>query len=318
MARFFHTEMLQQLKTWMLPIAMLVGALFYDFFASLAFLTPYLIFLMLLAPYSKLTLHRIRMPRFYLSLLAVQVFGSLAVYGLICLIDPIIAQGVFICILVPTATSAAVITGMLGGSISTLATYCLLSNFTVALISPLIFSWIGEHVSMPFFQSFGIICRQMFPLLILPFLLVLALKRFTPHLHERLRQSQQISFYLWALSLTIVMGRTVAFLVHQQAANYNREAYIALGSLVVCILQFLIGRRIGSHFANRIAGAQGLGQKNTVLAIWMAQTYLNPITSVGAASYVVWQNTINSWQLWYKRHKDQQTLHRHHTRETAA
>ena len=300
MARFFHIEMLQQLKTWMLPIAMLVGALFYDFFSSLAFLTPYLIFLMLLAPYSKLTLHRIRMPRFYLSLLAVQVFGSLAIYGLIRPIDPIIAQGVFICILVPTATSAAVITGMLGGSISTLATYCLLSNFTVALISPLIFSWIGEHVSMPFLQSFGIICRQMFPLLILPFLLVLALKRFTPRLHERLRQSQQIS------------------LVHQPAANYNREAYIALGSLVVCILQFLIGRRIGSHFANRIAGAQGLGQKNTVLAIWMAQTYLNPITSVGAASYVVWQNTINSWQLWYKRHKDQQTIHRHHSRETAA
>ena len=156
----------------------------------------------------------------------------------------------------------------------------------------------------------------MFPLLILPFLLVIALKRFTPRIHERLRRNQQISFYLWALSLTIVMGRTVAFLVEQQAANYNREIWIAFGSLVVCILQFLIGRRIGSHFANRIAGAQGLGQKNTVLAIWMAQTYLNPITSVGAASYVVWQNTINSWQLWHKRHKDTQTLRRHASENT--
>lgn len=310
MARFFNMAMLQRFKTWMLPIAMLTGALFYGFFASLAFLTPYLIFLMLLAPYSKLTFHRIRMTRFHLSLLAVQVFGSLAVYGLVCLFDPVIAQGVFICILVPTATSAAVITGMLGGSITTLATYCLLSNFTVALLSPLIFSWVGEHVSMPFLQSFGIICRQMFPLLILPFLLVIALKRFVPRAHEKLRRSQQISFYLWALSLTIVMGNTVSFLVRQEAANYSREVWIAGGALAVCVLQFLIGRRIGARFANRIAGAQGLGQKNTVLAIWMAQTYLNPITSVGAASYVVWQNLINSWQLWHKRRKDDRTLGR--------
>jgi bile acid:Na+ symporter, BASS family len=44
-----------------------------------------------------------------------------------------------------------------------------------------------------------------------------------------------------------------------------------------------------------------LGQKNTVLAIWMAVTYLNPLSSVGPCSYVVWQNIINSWQLWKKR-----------------
>jgi len=44
-----------------------------------------------------------------------------------------------------------------------------------------------------------------------------------------------------------------------------------------------------------------LGQKNTVLAIWMAVTYLNPLSSVGPGSYVVWQNIINSWQLWKKR-----------------
>ena len=30
---------------------------------------------------------------------------------------------------------------------------------------------------------------------------------------------------------------------------------------------------------------QALGQKNTVLAIWMAVTYLNPLSSVGPGSY---------------------------------
>ena len=47
-------------------------------------------------------------------------------------------------------------------------------------------------------------------------------------------------------------------------------------SLAVCCGQFYIGRRIGARCGDKIAGAQGLGQKNTVLAIWMALTYLHP------------------------------------------
>jgi BASS family bile acid:Na+ symporter len=68
-------------------------------------------------------------------------------------------------------------------------------------------------------------------------------------------------------------------------------------------LQFYIGRRIGRHCGDKIAGAQGLGQKNTVLAIWMSLTFLNPISAVGPAAYVAWQNTINSLQLYFKARK---------------
>ena len=47
-----------------------------------------------------------------------------------------------------------------------------------------------------------------------------------------------------------------------------------------------------------------MGQKNTILAIWMSQAYLNPIASVGPASYVLWQNIINSYQIALKNHRD--------------
>ena len=144
----------------------------------------------------------------------------------------------------------------------------------------------------------------MIPLLIFPLVTAMLLKRFVPKVHRELKSRQQISFYLWAVSLTIVMGNTVAFIVNQQNPNYRNEVFIALCALIVCCLQFLVGRRLGGHFHNKIAGAQGLGQKNTVLAIWMALTYLDPVASIGPASYVIWQNTINSWQLWFKRHKE--------------
>ena len=186
-----------------------------------------------------------------------------------------------------------------------LATYTLLSNLTVATLSPLVFSLIGSQTALPFFESFGIVCRQMVPLLILPFVIAVLLKRFAPRIHRQLRERQQISFYLWAVALTIVMGNTVAFLMKQDASNYVNEIWMALLALAVCCAQFLAGRRIGRRYRNKIAGAQGLGQKNTILAIWMAQTYLTPIASVGPAAYVIWQNLINSYQLWAKRHREQ-------------
>ena len=79
---------------------------------------------------------------------------------------------------------------------------------------------------------------------------------------------------------------------------------IAFAGLVTCCLQFYLGKRIGGAYNDRISGGQALGQKNTVLAIWMAVTYLNPLSSVGPGSYVVWQNIINSYQLWKKRKKE--------------
>ena len=75
---------------------------------------------------------------------------------------------------------------------------------------------------------------------------------------------------------------------------------LALISLVVCCLQFYVGRKIGARFGDKVAGAQGLGQKNTILALWVSLTYLNPIISIAPAAYIAWQNIINSTQLYLK------------------
>ena len=265
--------MLQKLKTYMLPIAMIVGAIFYKYVESVSFLTPYLIFSMLLITYCKLSLRNMNISPLHFWLLSIQIFGSLLVYYFLLPLDSMIAEGTFICIFAPTATAAAVITGMLGGDIACLATYSLLSNMTVALTSPII----------------------------LPFIAAIFLRKFFPKAHNALQNRQSISFYMWAISLTIVMGKTVSFIINQGSGNIKEEILIALFALIACIAQFVIGKWVGYKNNNLIAGGQGLGQKNTVLAIWMALIYLHPLASIGPASYVVWQNSINSWQLWKKQ-----------------
>ena len=196
-----------------------------------------------------------------------------------------------VCFICPTATAAAVITGKLGGSASSLTTYTLLSNLLAAVAVPLLFPLVEPHANLSFFSAFLLILSKVFPLLLCPFFLACLLRY-----HE-------MAFYLWAVALAIVTGQTVRSLCNSEAEPLV-ELWIALAGLLTCAIQFFLGKRIGSYYDDRISAGQALGQKNTVLAIWMAYTYLHPLSSVGPGSYVLWQNLFNSWQLWKKAKKE--------------
>jgi len=212
--------------------------------------------------------------------------------------DEVVAQGAMICILAPTATSAVVIARMLGGNVSSLASYTLVSNLSVVIVAPIIFSLIGYHSEIPFIDSLLIIFRKVFFVLILPFFFSLVLRKVFPLAHEFIRKQQSVSFYLWNVALIIVTAKTVMFILSQNGENYFTEIMIALTTMLICVFQFITGRYLGSKYNDTVAGGQGLGQKNTVLAIWMAQTYLNPLSSLGPGAYVLWQNIVNSYQVW--------------------
>ena len=292
---------LKFVKDWTLPLAIISGTIFYKFFSLLAPITPYLIFCMLLVTFCKLSPRKVRLNHLHIWLVAIQIVGCIAIYLALYKYNPTFAQGAMICILAPTATSAPVITGILGGSVASITTYTLIGNLMVAIAAPVIFSFIGPHSDLLFLDSFVLICKKVMPLLILPLLIAWGIQKFAPKVHKKIVSFHLLSFYLWAFALMVVMGKTVSFLINQENPDIATELLIAFASLIICCLQFVAGRKIGSKYNKTIAGGQGLMQKNTILAIWMALTFLNPISSVGPASYVVWQNTINSWQLWKRR-----------------
>lgn len=293
---------LQRYKNLVLPVAMLAGAAFYKWMGYLTFLSPYLIFVMLLITYCKVEPHDFRMGRFQGVLLCLQMSLSAAVYFLLDGWNHTVSTGVFISVFIPTATAAPVITSMLGGSITRTATYSLACNLVVAVAGPAILAAIGEHHDMTFSQSFNLICSRVFPLLIMPMVLAFVLRYTWRRVHDFIANHQPVSFYIWALSLFIVMGSSVSFVVKNfKLENVVTMIALALGALVVCLVQFYLGRKLGRRFGDAVSGGQSLGQKNTLFGIWVAMTYLNPISSIAPASYVVWQNIMNSIQL--MRHK---------------
>ncbi len=299
----------QKIKPWMLPISMLCGILFHSAIDAVQFLSPYLIFVMLLITFCRIRPAEFRIGRLTLCVVAVQLLGGIGIYFLLAPFNSDIAEGAMICALCPTATAAPVITGMLGGSIATLVSISLLSNLGTAIVAPPFFAYIGEStgIDISFAEAFTTIAMKVGPLIILPVIVAFAMLYFTPRLHKTISERQSISFYIWAVALVIVVGRAVSFAMSEPADRIPEMILLALISGAVCIGQFVIGRKIGRRYGDRIAGAQGLGQKNTVLAIWMAVTYLNPIASIAPAAYVAWQNTINSMQIYLKERRDAQS-----------
>ncbi|MDR0907505.1 MAG: transporter [Rikenellaceae bacterium] len=301
-----------------MPVAMVVGLVLHSLVGQLDFLTPYLIFAMLFFPFCGVRLSDLKITKLHIYLLVFQAVVSVGVYFALRPLDPVLAQGAMICTIAPTATSAVVVAAMLGARVSTMLSYSLLINVAVAVGAPLFFSAIAPDLStispdlsavappdggVSFWVSFVTILRRVIPILVLPFVASLLLRRFAPRLANGVQRYGRVSFWLWLVALTIVTGKVVGFISAQEGLTLGRGLMFAGVGLVACLVQFGVGRYIGRRTGDTVAGGQSLGQKNTILAIWLAQTYLNPLSSIAPASYVLWQNLVNTYQLWRRTHR---------------
>lgn len=167
--------------------------------------------------------------------------GAFLAYLLLYRFNKIVAEGVMVCIICPTATAAAVITSKLGGSAASLTTYTLLGNIGAAIAVPILFPLIEVNPDVSFWGAFWVILSKVFPLLICPFLAAWLLSKFLPKVHQKLLGYHELAFYLWAVSLAIVTAQTLYSLLNDPADGFT-EIMIAVGALIACCLQFFLGR----------------------------------------------------------------------------
>ena len=306
-------------KDWTLPVSMGAGALLYLLFAyvpqldeaALFFdpvmeaILPLFMFLVLFVTFCKVDFHKMRPVWWHLW---VSIFNLLFVGIVMALIlslhlkaeKLVLMEALLMCIISPCATAAAVVTQKLGGSLEQTTTYTFLSNFITVLLVPVCFPMIEKGADISFMSAFLKILYQVVVLLVVPMLLAYLVKHTMHRLHQKILSVKDLSFYLWGCSLMIVTGTTVKNILHAEASVLFL-AMIALLGLVLCIIQFAVGRFIGHFFGRAQEAGQALGQKNTAFAIWLGITYLNPLSSVGPGCYILWQNIINSFEIWQER-----------------
>ncbi len=258
--------------------------------------TPFFIFAMLFCTFCRVNIRDMKPSWLHLWLMVAQLVGAFAVYGLLQPLGDTVAQGGMICVLAPMAMGAVVIAGMLGANVATMATHSLVCNIAIAFVAPPLLSAWGNGTC-----TVMEILARVAPLLIAPFVVSQLCRWVTPKVACWFGSHAQISFYIWLFSLIVIMGKTTTFIIKSGTEYLSTEIVLAAVAFVICVAQFAFGHWLGQRYGDRAAGGQAFGQKNTVLAIWLAQSFLNPLSCVAPTAYIVWQNIVNSYQIYKHR-----------------
>jgi len=309
------------LKDWTLPLSMVVGTISYialtqiealngtkvALAATVPYLLPTLIFVMLLFSYCKIEPRDLKPCLWHLWLILIQMAEvALMVWWLRNnegsewrpLFESWLA--VFIA---PMAAVGAVVTQKIGGNAATATTYTIISSTFTAIAVPLVYPLVEPSIGMTFMELFLKILSRVFPTIMAPLAIALCLKWLMPKMHKFVAEkSKDYSFYLWGICTAVNTAQIIRSIVSSPGSETMVVWICASVGMIVCI-QFIIGKRIGTTYNDTIAAGQGLAQKNTVLSIWMAMSFLNPQAAIGPGACLLWQNIFNSWQIWDHQRK---------------
>lgn len=305
-------------RKFALPCSLVLGALGYLIFANVPFLQPLgdavgprlvelmpvVLFALLYVTFCKIEIKEMKPKAWHFVLQLIRTSLALLMVIAICLFGKnyetkVILEGAFICFICPTAAAVAVVTEKLGGSIGSLTTYTVIANIFTMIIIPSLFPMVEKGADVSFLYMSMMVFRNVTTVLVVPLLLALLSRKFLPRFVDKVKSVKDLGFYMWCFNLTILMGETVRNILHATVSGWIL-ALLLFVPLLVCLIQFAIGKAVGRHWDASISGGQALGQKNTIVGIWLTLTFLNPLAAVASGAYVVWQNLVNGWQLWYK------------------
>lgn len=305
-------------RKFALPCSLVLGASGYLIFANVPFLQPLgdavgprlvelmpvVLFALLYVTFCKIEIKEMKPKAWHFVLQLIRTSLALLMVIAICLFGKnyeakVILEGAFICFICPTAAAVAVVTEKLGGSIGSLTTYTVIANIFTMIIIPSLFPMVEKGADVSFLYMSMMVFRNVTTVLVVPLLFALLSRKFLPRFVDKVKSVKDLGFYMWCFNLTILMGETVRNILHATVSG-RILALLLFVPLLVCLIQFAIGKAVGRHWDANISGGQALGQKNTIVGIWLTLTFLNPLAAVAPGAYVVWQNLVNGWQLWYK------------------
>jgi BASS family bile acid:Na+ symporter len=190
----------------------------------------------------------------------------------------------------PTATAAPVITGLLGGDVGFVSVSLLGSNLISAFLLPPLLALAGGG-QIPSTSSFF---ARTLALVLVPLALATIARR-SPWTSGPLARLRSLSFPLWLAALVLAGAKTSDFL-RAHPTGIRSVLAIAVGTALLCAIHFSAGRALGGKERALEAG-QSLGQKNTMLTLWLGLSAFGPVPALGPAFYVLWHNVWNAFQM---------------------
>ncbi len=199
----------------------------------------------------------------------------------------------FVLGIAPCAAASPVLAQFMRTDIAFVTTSVILTNPLSALCIPLILPLIltvDKHIHvldvlLPVVMVVG-----------LPLFLSSIVKNTSKSLTKYLLRFKQISFYLFLVNVWIGCGKASYFIQHEHSSSWDIFVKIAATTGIISLINFKVGEYLVAGEI-KMAGGLSLGRKNTMFALWVCLTFIDPIVAMGPIFYVIFQNSYNTWQI---------------------
>jgi len=151
--------------------------------------------------------------------------------------------------------------------------------------------------------SLGNLVYPVLSLVFLPLIASQIIQQAPLQLKQTVARLEFISFPLFLTNIVIACGNASFFVQNNQEVIGQELIGIFLLVSGLCVVQFQIGALIGKQ-NNPLTYSLALGRKNTMIGLWMALSYFNPVIALGPIFYIVLHNMYNSYQIWQVERKN--------------
>ena len=302
--------MKQQLRSISMVLAFVLGAIFHREIATFTWWLPIGIAVMLSITFIGIDVQKLRPSWMHLRLLvAIQVMGVGSWYIVREAGYPVLAESLYYCAAAPIASASPIIVNLLRGNVEFSTTAMVLSQVVFAVVTPFVLPVVVHDPGLSYLTLTRVVAWQILTVLGIPAAMSICLRLAYPPCRAWAPKLKDISLGIWVLNLLVISAAGVQRIVDRGYSLHDMWPMIA-GAAVVCAIGFVAGYWLGYPKLKREC-SQGLGQKNTVLTLYMAsQSYATPLAYIGPVFYVFCHNTANAIQLALaareKKHEQQQ------------
>lgn len=269
-------------------------------------LIRYLLMIMLFLSSLQLQIQSLKLEKEHFLLLLANFFMGILPYFLIRLLWPEekdLALAAFFCGIAPAATASPVVISFLNGHVGFALTGFLLSNLFIAVcltfLLPCLTGNSTENLTISVAQSLLLV-------LVLPLTLAQVVRRLSPTVVNWPKHHKNITFLLWSVALVIIGAMNRKYFMDHPADLLEVFLKNGTAALLICLANFYLGGLLGRKKFRRET-SQLLGQKNTVLMLYLALTFAGEGTTPGLICYILFHNCINGVQFFlYDKHRRKQ------------
>ncbi len=255
-------------------------------------LVPFLMLILFLA-FIKIDL---KFPRFYFKEILSVFIGLFLTAGIAFFVGKFLNLplswhiGLVLAALTPTALGSPIIVNLAKGNLMLITQSILATNFATILYLPaFIYLFFQKEIVIDPI----LIGEKILILLIIPFLIAFILKKTKKDAYIK-NISSHIAFPLLCFLIWIVISKNSERILD---AFFNYSWYFLIIALLT-ILNYSLGYIIS--FSKNKTVSIALGHKNTVMTIWIALAFFDPVVALVPTIYLICHHVVNSMILYGK------------------